>query len=287
MDVPRIGVSLPTFGRYAGPDAVVDVARAVERCGLHSVSASERLLLPADPDWRNDAGLPESYVWDTLEMLAWAAADTERIRVVPSIVNALFQPPIVLARRLATLDRLSGGRVDAGLGQGWLPEEFAATGVPMARRGAGFEEHIAAMRACWGPDPVEYTGSVYRIPRSNIGPKPAGGRVPVFVGAVARPAVERAARIADGFITAVVDWDASGTEIQWYRDAGGRGPVLVRVMGFEPDLTPSAFVDDAIVALERAAEAGADEVHFEMNLVEVPPDGQVAALEALAAKLTG
>ena len=252
MDVPRIGVSLPTFGRYAGPDAVVDVARGWSAAGCtacpHRSGCCSRPTLTGG----TTPGCPSPTCGTRSRCSLWAAAHTERIRVVPSIVNALFQPPIVLARRLATLDRLSGGRVDAGLGQGWLPEEFAATGVPMARRGAGFEEHIAAMRACWGPDPVEYTGSVYRIPRSNIGPKPAGGRVPVFVGAVARPAVERAAWIADGFITAVVDWDASGTEIQWYRDAGGRGPVLVRVMGFEPDLTPSAFVDDAIVALERA-----------------------------------
>ena len=67
-------------------------------------------------------------------------------------------------KRLATLDRLSGGRLMAGIGQGWMPEEFEAVGVPMARRGAGFEEHVAAMRACWRPDPVEHLGRWYRIP---------------------------------------------------------------------------------------------------------------------------
>ena len=61
--------------------------------------------------------------------------------------------PLVLAKRLATLDRLSGGRLVVGVGQGWMPEEFEAVGVPMTRRGAGFEEHMAAMRACWQPDP--------------------------------------------------------------------------------------------------------------------------------------
>ncbi len=96
MDVPRIGVSLPHFGPYAGPDAVVTVAQAAERFGFHAVSVSDRLLMPVRPDWSNDAELPESHVWDPLEMLTWAAADTRRIRVSTGIVNAIFQPPIVL-----------------------------------------------------------------------------------------------------------------------------------------------------------------------------------------------
>ena len=109
-------------------------------------------------------GLPEEYVWEPIEVLTWAAAHTERVRLATGIVNALFQPPIVLARRLATLDRLSGGRLDVGLGQGWLPEEFVATGVPTSRRGQGFEDHLAAMRACWGPDPVEHRQRRLRHP---------------------------------------------------------------------------------------------------------------------------
>jgi alkanesulfonate monooxygenase SsuD/methylene tetrahydromethanopterin reductase-like flavin-dependent oxidoreductase (luciferase family) len=73
---PRPGISLPTFGPYAGPEAVATVASAAERIGFHSVSVSERLLLPAGPDWRNEARLPESYVWEPIEMLTWAAAHT-------------------------------------------------------------------------------------------------------------------------------------------------------------------------------------------------------------------
>lgn len=287
MNIPRIGVSLPTFGPHAGPDAIVKVAHAAERLGFHSVSTTERLLLPAAPDWRNEAGLPESYVWDTLETLTWAAAHTRRIRLGTGIVNALFQAPIVLARRLATLDQLSGGRLDVGLGQGWLPEEFTATGISLARRGAGFEEHLAAMRACWGPDPVEHDGPRYRIPLSKVGPKPVNGRLRVFIGAVARPAVERAARIGDGFITGVRDWETSRTEIGWYREAGGTGPVVLRVMpmdatGKHTELTAEAAIAD----LDRAAAIGADELQWEPgNLAGIDPDRQVESLEAVAAAL--
>jgi probable F420-dependent oxidoreductase len=298
MSLPRIGVSLPHFGPYAGPDAVVIVARAAERLGFHAVSVSERLLMPVRPDWDNGAGLPESYVWDPVETLTWAAAHTERIRLSTGIVNAIFQPPIVLARRLATLDRLSRGRLDAGIGQGGggtaataycIPEEFAAAGVPISRRGAGFVEHVAAMRACWGPDPVMFHGEHYQIPRSTVGPKPWQGTIPLFFGANTRKSIERAARIADGFVTVALPghWDTTDTQIRWSRDAGGSGTVVVNSIQVYPDeaITAAMFTDAVLTDLHRAAAAGADEMHLSLNLASVPPERQVDLLAALAAHL--
>jgi len=297
MDVPRIGVSLPHFGPYVGPDAVVTVAQAAERFGFHAVSVSERLLMPVRPDWSNDAGLPESHVWDPVEMLTWAAAHTRRIRVSTGIVNAIFQPPIVLARRLATLDQLSGGRLDVGLGQGGggtpetsylIPEEFAAAGVPIERRGAGFVEHVAAMRACWGPDPVEFHGDHYEIPRSAVGPKPYAGTLPVFFGALVRPTIERAAQQADGVVLVSLDWDETRTKIDWYRDAGGTGTVVVNTIPTYADgkVTAPAFTDGVLADLDRAAAVGADEMYISLNLgIPVPPDRQGELLGALAAEL--
>ncbi|MEU8038363.1 TIGR03619 family F420-dependent LLM class oxidoreductase [Streptosporangium sp. NPDC049078] len=295
MNHPRIGVSLPHFGPYAGPDAIVAVARATERLGFHAVSVSERLLMPAAPDWTNDAGLPESHVWDSLEILTWAAAHTERIRVSTGIVNSIFQSPVILARRLATLDRLSGGRLDAGIGQGggtmeppyYIPEEFVAAGVPASRRGAGFVEHIAAMRACWGPDPVSHHGRHYQIPSSLVGPKPFGDTIPLFIGALTRQTIERAARVGDGFIVVALDWEETRTKILWYREAGGTGTVVVNTIQAYPDtpITPATFTDAMLNDLERAAKAGADEMHLTLNLKPVSPDDQIELLEALAGKL--
>lgn len=301
MTMPRVGVNLPTFGPHAGPDGVVAVARAVEAAGFHSVSATERLLLPVADDWRNGAELPESHVWEPLEMLTWAAAHTSRIRVVCAIVNAIFQPPIVLARRLATLDRLSLGRLDAGLGQGGggtpetnflIPQEFAAAGVPVGRRGAGFVEHLAAMRACWGPDPVEFDGKRYRIPLSSVGPKPYGTDLPVLFGAVTPRTIERAARLDAGIITVAVGadgWTAVAENATRYRDAGGTRPVVAPVVRPYPTGAPSRaeFVDDALRDLDAGSAAGADEVHLQLNLAEVPPQEQVGHLEALAEKIFG
>src|SRR5262249_9423556 len=124
MEIPRIGVGLPNYGPHAGPDAVVAVATAVERLRVHAASTFDRVFLPRRPEWQNVYGLPEFPVYAAIEPLTWAAAHTRRIRLGTGVLDALFHPPIVLARRLATLDQLSAGRVDAGIGQGWMPEEF-------------------------------------------------------------------------------------------------------------------------------------------------------------------
>ena len=287
MTMPRIGVSLPTFGPEAGPDAVELIARTIDRLGFHSVSASERLLLPATPGWINQFGLPESPVLDPIEALTWAAAHTRRVRLLTAVVNATFQPPLVLARRLATLDQLSRGRLDVGLGQGWMDEEFVATGVPTTRRGTGFEEHIAVMRACWGPDPVHHDrGDCYNIPLARIGPKPFSGHLPLLIGAAAAPAIARAGRIGAGFIGAVWDRDVTAREIVCYREAGGRGPIVL--LPVDEWLIGSRTADgvelkpDAIETLHDLSALGADEVHWNPNAAGVDITSQIRALEALA-----
>src|SRR5205823_6107091 len=110
----------------------------------------------------------------------------------------LLHPPVVLARRFATLDQFSNGRAIAGLGQGWMPQEFATANVPMKRMGAGMDEAVAAMRACWGADPVEYSGRFYTIEASEVNPKPVQASIPVLLGSMTPAGIARAGRIADG-----------------------------------------------------------------------------------------
>jgi probable F420-dependent oxidoreductase len=144
--------------------------------------------------------VPEQYrlTYEPLETLSYVAAVTDRVRLGTSVVNALLHPPVVLARRFATLDQLSGGRAIAGVGQGWMPQEFETANVPMDRIGAGMDEVVAAMRACWGPDPVEYQGRWYRIAPSEVNPKPVQERLPVLLGATTPAGARRPGRIADG-----------------------------------------------------------------------------------------
>jgi probable F420-dependent oxidoreductase len=199
-----LGVALPTSGPLASPQNIVRIAQEAERLGYAAVWTYERLLRPMAELPSREGGPPERIpkvyrlVYEPLETLSYVAAVTGRVKLGTSVVDALFHPPVVLARRFATLDRLSGGRVVAGVGQGWMPQEFETANVPMSRRGAGMDEAVAAMRACWGPDPVEYQGRFYRIAASEVNPKPVQERLPVLLGATTPAGARRAGRIADG-----------------------------------------------------------------------------------------
>jgi probable F420-dependent oxidoreductase len=268
----ELGVGLPTSGRLATPEHIARVAREAERLGYATLWTYERLLRPVSSD------VPEGYrlVFEPLETLSYVAASTGRIRLGTSVIDALFHPPVVLARRFATLDRLSGGRAVAGLGQGWMPQEFEAAGVPMRRRGAGLDEAVAAMRACWGPDPVEYRGRFYRIAASEVNPKPVQARLPILIGATTPAGIERAARIADGLNPIAFSAESLAGMVAGFRkaaEAAGRDPagltVVVRanvpltrapVSGDRPYLggSPRQIADD----LAGLAGTGIDQVMF-------------------------
>jgi probable F420-dependent oxidoreductase len=221
---------------------------------------------------------PEGFgsVYDPIETLAWVAARTSRITVGTSVLDALFHSPVILARRLATLDRLSDGRLIAGIGQGWMEQEFAAANVPMQRRGAGFEEHLLAMRAVWGPDPVQFEGRFYTVPEAAIGPKPvrAGGPA-VVVGAASPTAVERAGRLGVGLTLVVFDWPTVREAVATFRAAAGAAgvdpttlPVLLQVNGnltAEPqdEHGPLLGSPEQVAAdLEEAEQLGVDHVYW-------------------------
>src|SRR3954447_13972711 len=194
----KLGVHLPVAGRGATPESIAQVAEEAERVGLDSVWTWERLMRPTVPIPMGGPGgpvmdAPEDFgsVYDPIEVLAYVAARTSRISLGTSVLDTLFHSPVILARRLATLDRLSGGRLVAGLGQGWMEQEFQAAGVSMRRRGAGFEEHLLAMRAVWDADPVRFDGRFYRSPDAAIGPKPVRPGGPrLLAGAASPPALE-------------------------------------------------------------------------------------------------
>jgi probable F420-dependent oxidoreductase len=194
-----IGFALPVSGAWATPANVLEVARSAERLGYASLWTFSRLLVPTT------VSLPPVYtsVLDPVVPLAMAAAVTERVRLGTAIVNMPFQPPAVLAKQVTSLDLLSGGRVDLGLGLGWVPEEFEAAGVPFERRGARAEEYLACLRALWGPDPVEFDGEFYKVPPSSVLPKPVQSpHPPLLLGGGAPKALARIGRLADGWISA-------------------------------------------------------------------------------------
>jgi probable F420-dependent oxidoreductase len=279
----KLGVHLPASGAAATPQSISAVAEEAERIGLDSVWTWERLLRPTVPIPMGGAGgpvmeAPEDFgrVFDPIESLAYVAGRTSRISLGTSVLDVLFQSPVVLARRLATLDQLSGGRLVAGLGQGWMQQEFDAAGVPMARRGAGFEEHLLAMRAVWGPDPVHFEGRFYQLPEAEIGPKPVRpGGPTVLVGAASPTALERAGRLGFGLTLVIFDWDAVRQSISTFHEAAAAAghdvdalPVMLQVNG---DLTQEPLDERGPLLgspeqvagdLDEAAGLGVDHVYW-------------------------
>lgn len=204
----RIGVTLPHMGPSANPQAVVEGAQLAERLGYDSVWAMDRLLYPTDP--RNPfPGTPDKSPWpqsfkqtlDPLDALNFAAAHTTGIGLGTSVLDIPFYNPVVLARRLSTIDVLSGGRLRVGFGLGYSDDEYEATGTSAAVRGARADEFLKLLKAIWTTDPVEFQGAHFRLASSIIGPKPVQDpHPPIYLAAYAPAALRRAARFADGWL---------------------------------------------------------------------------------------
>jgi probable F420-dependent oxidoreductase len=227
----RLGFGLPVSGSWATPEAMLDVARTAEALGYDSLWTFQRLLHPADGDW----GPMYRSVHDPLVSLAYVAGATSRVRLGVAVVNAPFYAPVVLAKALTTLDVVSAGRLDVGLGLGWAGEEFTAVGVPSERRGARTEEAVACLRALWADDPVEFSGRFYQVPPARVQPKPVQRPgPPVLLGGGAERALRRAGRIGDGWISAsrhdLTRIEEAVTTVRGAAEEAGRDPGAVRIV---------------------------------------------------------
>lgn len=294
-----IGFALPVSGAWATPENVAGIARRAEELGYRSLWTFQRLLVP------EGSHLPPVYtsVLDPVVTLAHAAAVTDRIRLGTAIVNMPFQPPVVLAKQLATLDVLSGGRLDVGLGLGWEREEFVAAGTPYERRGARAEEYLACLRALWGQDPVQFSGAFYQVPAAVVRPKPVQRPAPpLLLGGAAPRALDRVGRLADGWISASrADLDDLSTSIDRVRDAArahGRDPGPLRfvcrgvVRGGPRGPRLTGTLDEVRADLPALAAQGVTELFADLNFDPAVghPDADPAAavrrahevLEALA-----
>jgi probable F420-dependent oxidoreductase len=174
-------------------------------------------------------------VLDPMVALGFAAARTSRIRLGVALVNLPFVSPAYLAKQAATVDVLSGGRLDLGLGIGWLPEEFTATGATTARRGPRTEEYLAVLRTLWSDEVSSFSGEFYTVPAGRQDPRPVQRPgPPVLLGGMSRPAMERAGRMADGWITSSrADLSKISEAVSVITDAAaaaGRDPAAVRII---------------------------------------------------------
>jgi probable F420-dependent oxidoreductase len=227
----RIGCGAPVAGAWATPSYLASFAERAEDAGYASLWTFQRLLVP------EDSGLEPVYrsVLDPMVALGYVAARTSRIRLGVAVVNLPFISPVYLAKQAATVDVLSGGRLDLGLGIGWMPEEFTAVGAAAARRGARAEEYLAVLRTLWDDGVSSHDGEFYTIPAGQQDPRPVQRPgPPVLFGGMSRAAMERAGRLADGWITSSrADLSAIGDAISVIRtaaSAAGRDPGALRII---------------------------------------------------------
>jgi probable F420-dependent oxidoreductase len=228
---PLVGFGLPVSGRWAAPDTIRHIARRAEELGYASLWTFQRVLYPA----AGGLGPSHESVLDPVVPLAYVAGHTDRIRLGTATICAPFTAPALLAKTLTSLDVLSGGRLTAGLGMGWLPEEYTAAGVPYARRGERMDEYLHCLEALWTQDPVEFAGEFYTVPRSHTAPTPVQRpHPPVLLGGAAPPALRRAGRLAQGWISSSrQDLTDLGGAIETVRDGAreaGRDPEAVRIV---------------------------------------------------------
>jgi probable F420-dependent oxidoreductase len=285
----KIGFAAPVSGSWATPQHMVHVAQRAEALGYHSLWTFQRLLSPVDGDW----GDMYRSVQDPTVTLAFLAGHTQRVRLGVAVVNLPFIAPVLLAKQLATLDIVSGGRLDAGLGLGWAPEEFAAAGADIAARGRRADEYIAALRTLWTDEIVEHAGEFYQVPPMRMEPKPVQRpHPPILLGGSAPVALQRAGRLADGWISrSRTDLTKIGDSIAQVRAAAEqagrdpatlryicRGVVKVRPPG-SPERAPLAGTLDEIRSdVDGLQSSGITELFVDLNF-----DPQVGSPDADAA----
>ncbi len=246
-------------------ETALDICRRAEAAGFESIWGGEHVVLPTTIEspypYTADGKIPaepDTPIPDPLIWLAFAAAAAPTLRLGTCILIVPQRNPLVLAKELATLDRLSGGRVELGLGVGWMKEEFDALGVSWERRGARNDEYVAAMRALWAGPHAEFHGDFVDFPPVTCSPRPVQSSIPILVGGDTDAAIRRAVRIADGYFPGEGDAERLGGLIARLRaaaDAGGRDPDSIEVNAMF-----GVQMADPIAGVEQLAALGVGRV---------------------------
>ena len=236
----KFGLMYANAGPFAYPEGLTNLARTAEDAGVESLWTVEHVVIPVgyksiypyNPSGKIPG--PENLpIPDPLIALTFAAAVTKKIRLATGILILPQRHPLYVAKEVATLDVLSGGRVILGIGVGWLAEEFEALGIPFEERAARTAEAVRALRSLWKPEPEAFEGKFYRWPPLESHPKPLQQPgVPIVVGGHTTLAARRAARYGDGFFPGVAEADKLAAIIQTLRDECkrlGRRPEEVEI----------------------------------------------------------
>jgi probable F420-dependent oxidoreductase len=208
----KLGLHLPQIGRPE-PDEIARCATIAEQAGYESIWVSDHILVPS-----SGGTLPAIEIMEPVATLAYVAAVTKRIKLATSVIVLPYRNPIHLAKELATVDILSGGRLVAGVASGWLESEFRALNAPYQRRGAYADESIRLMRALWAEDSPSFRGEFFDLSGMRFGPRPAAGTIPIVVGGISKRAVRRSVELGDGWHGTRMRPEEVAKRLQWIRE---------------------------------------------------------------------
>jgi probable F420-dependent oxidoreductase len=285
----RYGLCLPNFTGLASPDAIDVAAAAAERLGWDSVWTTDHVLVDTSED-----AADYRVNFDIIQTLAWVGARYPTVRLGTSVIVVPQRNAVVLAKELASLDALSGGRAIAGIGVGWSEREFANLGVAarFAVRGAYVEETIGLWRHLWAGTGEPFVGRFHQVSDYAFGPLPAQrSALPIWIGGRAEAALQRAGRLADGYHSSSTSPDSFAKRIPVIRaaaEAAGRPmPTLSARVRVELDAPvrsaePRPYAmrgsdEDLAAEVARWSELGVDHLalFFEVETAEA----LVAAVE--------
>ncbi|HEY8546167.1 MAG TPA: TIGR03619 family F420-dependent LLM class oxidoreductase [Acidimicrobiales bacterium] len=291
---PTLTVGLPNFGPRpeAGWRQLLDLARAAEAAGVDRVVVVDHVVMGRNTHeyaWGPFPYPPEAPWLEPLTVLAAVGAVTERLRLATGILVAPLRPAALLAKTAATVDQLTGGRLDLGVGVGWQREEFDAVGLDFDRRGELLTDVVAACRALWEDLPASFSSAAVRFDDTFCAPQPVQARLPVlFSGVLHRRNVDRIARLGDGWIPimgASLDEIRAGVDrLRRALEGAGRDPGALQVRapvevardgGGRPDL------DGSMASVPRLVAAGVTDVRVDLRLAPGAADDPAAACGAL------
>lgn len=244
-------------------DSSVELCRRAEALGFDSVWGGEHVIVPAHIDspypYTPDGEMPgeeDTLIPDPLIWLAYVASAAPTLRLGTCILILPQRNPIVLAKELATLDHLSGGRVELGIGVGWMREEFGVLGVPWERRGARTDEYVAAMKALWAGPRAEFHGEFVDFAPVTCSPRPLQASIPIMVGGDTPAAIRRAARYGDGYFPGTTEPEQLQSRVVDLRSAAvaqQRDPDSIEINAiFGPQIA------DPVAGVEQFEKFGVD-----------------------------
>ena len=285
----KVGIAFANIGPFGSAEGAAAVGAAAEAAGIDSLWTVEHVVYPDEygstypyDDSGRMAMAPDTDLTDPLTWLTWVGAHTSTLRLATGILILPERNPVVLAKQLGTMDALTGGRVDLGIGVGWLREEFDALGIPWERRGARTDEYVAAMRTLWSGNSVSFDGDFVSFSGVSSNPKPVNGSVPIVIGGHSDAAARRAGRLGDGFWPGKGDLDHLLDVMRREAEAHDRDPDAIEVT-WAGDLTAG---EDPVAAAAALAAKGVSRVIVPSFLFWQDPESSLAAFgESVVAPL--